>query len=90
MFCVGDHKSEWVEKGTISLEDWEEGKKPDAWLDTPGEILWRGEEPAWFKTGQRKVVTGADYAKCTVPKEAKFLFVNTKLVDANFRVRRSG
>ena len=85
MFCVGDHKSEWVEKGTISLEDWEEGKKPGEWLDS-----W-GEEPAWFKTtDQRKVVTGADYATCTIPKEAEFLFVNTKLVDANFKVRRSG
>ena len=84
MFCVGDHKPEWVEKGAISLEDWEEGKKPGEWPDGCG------EEPAWFKTGQRKVVTGADYAKCTVPKEAEFLFVNTKLVDANFKVRRSG
>ena len=84
MFCVGDHKPEWVEKGTISFEDWEEDKDPGEWEDR-----W-GEEPAWFKTGQRKVVTGADYAKCTVPKEAESLFVNTKLVDANFKVRRSG
>ena len=84
MFCVGDHKSEWVEKGTISLEDWEEGKKPAEWHSVGG------EEPAWFKTGQRKVVTGAGYKKCTIPKEAKFLFAWTKLVDTNFKVRRSG
>lgn len=72
---IGD----WTEKGVITLEDWtEEDPKPAKW---PARL---GEEPAWFKTGQRKVVTGADYSKSTLPEGVNFVYV--KLVDATFKV----
>ena len=71
---VGD----WTEKGVITLEDWTE--------DQPYWDTWsEGPEPAWFKTGQRKVVTDADYSKSTIPDGVSFAYV--KLVNANFRVR---
>ena len=73
---IGD----WTEKGVITLEDWtEEDPKPAKWA------TWIGvEEPAWFKTGQRKVVTGADYSESTLPEGVSFAGV--KLVDAKFEV----
>ena len=72
---IGD----WTEKGVITLEDWtEEDPKPAKWTTS------FGKEPAWFKTGQRKVVTGADYSNSTLPEGVSFAGV--KLVDATFAV----
>jgi hypothetical protein len=67
---------DWVEKGEISLEDWE--TRPAIWT--------YGKEPAWFQTGKRKQVNGslANYKYDMIPRKAKHLFVLVKFVDANF------
>ena len=71
--AIGD----WTEPGKITLENWtKEEPKPDDWKS------WMGNEPAWFKTGRRKVVTDADYSR--VP--AGMCFACVKLVNADFRV----
>ena len=69
-----------AELGDITLENWpEKDPKPEKWNPD-----WFGPEPAWFKTGQRKVVTNADYTKSKFPDGASFARV--KLVNAKFNV----